>query len=259
MKTITVFLFGALLIAACTKTITPSLNTVPPQLVIQGAVSDTAGPYQVLISSSVNFYADNVFPSISGATVTITDSTRGTTDQLTETTPGVYTTHSTTGTPGNTYLLQVLVNGKTYTASSTMPRPVALDSVSFDASDNKQIRAQANYPDPVGIVNHYKYSLNINGVRDQRFQTFDDRLSDGRYIRDKIDADTSEIKRNDVVELFLVGVDKGVYTWLRDAENVAYSNDNLVAPATPQSNITGGCLGYFSAQTVSRRSATVKY
>jgi ribulose 1,5-bisphosphate carboxylase large subunit-like protein len=36
----------------------------------------------------------------------------------------------------------------------------------------------------------------LNGVTDKRFLTFDDRLSNGRYIRDKVDADTGEIKRN---------------------------------------------------------------
>ena len=73
-----------------------------------------------------------------------------------------------------------------------------------------------------------------------------------------MDNDTSEIKRNDFVRLSLVGIDKGVYTFLSEAENIAYSNDNLAAPATPTSNISGGCLGYFSAQTVSSKTATVK-
>jgi len=31
------------------------------------------------------------------------------------------------------------------------------------------------------------------------------------------------------------------------------------APATPTSNITGGCLGYFSAQTVSSKKRFVKF
>ena len=245
---------------SCTKTITPALNTAPAQLIIQGAISDTAGPYYVSVLNSVGFYADNSYPGVSGASITITDSVSGLRDVLTETTTGTYITHSLVqGIYGHTYLLNVSLNGKTYTSSSTMPLPVALDSVNFDNATKNTIRAEANYQDPKGVVNFYKYSLVINGVFDKRFQTFEDRLSDGRYIHDKVDADTSEIKLNDLVQLSLVGIDKNVYTYLSEAENIAYSNDQLAAPATPVSNITGGCLGYFSAQTVSSKKAVVRF
>jgi len=257
-KTIFILLLLVVFIS-CTKTITPALNTAPAQLIIQGAVSDTAGPYYVSVLNSVGFYADNSYPGVSGAGITITDSTSGLRDVLTETTTGYYVTHSLVhGIYGHTYLLNVSLNGKTYTASSTMPQPVALDSVTFDKQTKNTIRAQANYQDPTGVVNFYKYSVVINGVPDKRFQTFEDRLSDGRYIQDKVDADTSEIKVNDMVQLSLVGIDKNVYTYLSEAENIAYSNDQLAAPATPVSNISGGCLGYFSAQSVSSRKRVVK-
>lgn len=250
---------AVLLVAACTKTITPALNTAPAQVMIQGAVSDTAGPYYVSIVQSVGFYTENSYPGVSGAVITITDSTTGLRDSLRDLGSGLYATRKLLqGVPGNTYLLNVSLNGKVYTASSTMPRPVVLDSVTFDTSNNKQILAIANYQDPAGVVNFYKYSTVINGVPDKRFQTFEDRLSDGRYIRAEMDYDTGEIKRFDTVQLSVVGIDKGVYTFLSEAENIAYGNNNLAAPATPTSNITGGCLGYFSAQTVSSRANVVR-
>jgi hypothetical protein len=260
MKKFLFIMLSAAVFVACTKTITPALNTAPTQLIIQGAISDTAGPYYVSILNSVGFYADNTYPGVSGASITITDSTSGLRDVLTETTTGYYVTHSLVqGVYGHTYLLNVSLNGKTYTASSTMPQPVALDSVTFDNQTKNTIRAVANYQDPKGVVNFYKYNLVINGVFDKRFQTFEDRLSDGRYIQDKIDADTSEIKLKDLVQLSLVGIDKNVYTYLNEAEQIAYANDQLAAPATPVTNITGGCLGYFSAQTVSSKASYVKF
>lgn len=179
---------------------------------------------------------------------------------LTETATGMYKTQKIIqGIPGHTYLLNVSLNGVVYTASSTMPQPVLLDSISFDVKDTAGIRSQANYQDPKGITNFYKYSLVINGVMDKRFQTFSDRLSDGRYIQDKMDADTAEVYRNDHVQLSMAGIDKKVYTYLSEAETVAYNNANLAAPANATSNISGGCLGYFSAQTVSSKTAMVKF
>lgn len=244
---------------ACKKTINPSLNTAPSQLVIQGAISDTAGPYFVSIVTSVGFYTDNSYPGVPGAAITITDSTAGLRDTLTETTTGQYVTHKITqGFYGHTYLLNVVLNGQNYKASSTMPPLVRLDSVTFDTSDTSKIEAVANFQDPKGIVNNYKYGMIINGVVDKRFSTFEDRLSDGRYIRDNVDADTGEIKRNYSVTLCLVGIDPNVDTYLREAAEIAYNNSHLAAPATPTSNITGGCLGYFSAQTVSSKTGIVK-
>lgn len=259
MKKLSVVLIIFFVFEGCTKTITPNLNNGPAQLLIQGAISDTTGPYYVSILNSVEFYADNIYPGVSGANITITDSTTGLKDMLTETTSGLYVTHLLLlGVSGHTYVLNVSLNGKTFTASSTMPKPVLLDSISFDTTDKKRIRAVANYQDPIGFTNFYKYSLIVNHLVDNRFQTFDDRLSNGKYIHDKVDADTSEIKHNDEVQLNLVCVDPNVYTYLHEAENVAYSNDNLVSPATPVSNISGGCLGYFSAQSVSSKQANVK-
>ena len=253
MKKILVFATILCSLYSCTKIITPNLNNAGPQLIIQGVVNDTAGPYFVTIARSVGFYSDNIYPNVSGALVTITDATAGVSDVLTETTPGVYATHTIQGTHGNTYRLKVELNGNTYTAISTMPQQsVLLDSISFDASDAKRIRAQANFQDPVNIVNFYKFSVYVNGIN-KRFQTFEDRLSDGRYIRERMDNDTSEIKTNDTVQLSLVGVDKNVYTYLFEAEKIAYDNANLSAPATPTTNISGGCLGYFSAQTISTK------
>ena len=246
---------------SCKKTITPKLNNADPQLYIQGAVSDTAGPYFVTIVKTVGFYESNIYPGVPGATISITDSTADITDQLIETaTTGVYRTRTIMqGIPGHTYLLKVYLDGKTYTASSTMPRPVLLDSVTFNTSDTTEIAAIAHYQDPANTINYYKYNLVLNGVIARRFLTFEDRLSNGRYIRDKIATDTGEIKRNYSVQLNLVGIDAGVYSYLHEAEAVAYDNDDLVSPATPGSNIHGGCLGYFSAQTVSNKTAVVKY
>ncbi|HEY8894024.1 MAG TPA: DUF4249 family protein, partial [Niastella sp.] len=110
---------------SCKKIITPDLNNAAPQIYIQGAVSDTAGPYYITILKTIGFYETDTYPGVPGASISITDSTAGITDQLIETAAtGVYRTGTIMqGTPGHTYLLKVLLDGKTYTASSTMPQP----------------------------------------------------------------------------------------------------------------------------------------
>jgi len=260
MKNRNVFFISASILfafSACTKTITPTLNNTT-QLVIEGAISDTTGPYHVSISKTADFYSDNIYPGVSGATVVITDATANVTDVLTEATPGDYITHTITGMPGHAYQLRVTLDGKTYTSISTMPQPVLLDSVTMDYSVNNNFRPVANYQDPVNQKNYYKYSMKRNGIHVNHFQTFDDRLSNGRYIREKLDCDTGTFHHGDIVNVSLVGLDTGAFNFLKEAEAVAYDNANLAAPATPTSNITGGCIGYFSAQTVSSKATMVQ-
>jgi len=241
---------------SCTKTITPPLNNVS-QLVIEGVVSDTTGPYHVNISKTSSLYADNVYPTVSGATVVITDMTSNLTDVLTEAAPGDYVTHSITGIDGHSYQMKVTLDGKTYVSVSTMPMLVKLDSVGVDYDVTNNTRPIADFQDPVQ-KNYYKFSMTRNGVHVNHFQTFDDRLSDGRYIRESLDCDTGTFHRGDLVQVDLVGLDAGAFNFLKEAEAVAYNNANLASPATPTSNISGGCIGYFSAQTVSSKTTTIK-
>ena len=255
---IIISVLAVLSFSSCQKVITPPLSNSTTQLVIEGAVSDTTGPYHINISKSVSFYADNTYPNVSDASVTITDQTAGVNDLLTETSAGIYTTHNIIGTPGHTYQLQVYLNGKNYTAVSTMPLPVALDSITFDYTSIKNmIQPVVNYQDPAAHVNYYKYNIAVNGVKLKRFQTDEDLLMNGKYIRTDLVTDTGAIKKNDMVRVNLVGIDKGAYNFLQEAESIAFYNDQLATPATPASNISGGCLGYFSAQTVSSKSKKV--
>ncbi|MDP9078911.1 MAG: DUF4249 domain-containing protein [Bacteroidota bacterium] len=257
-ETIIIIITGIMItfFLSCTKTITPSLNN-ESQLVIVGTVSDTTGPYHVYISKTANFYSGNIYPTVSGATVHITDITAGVNDILTESAAGDYVTHTLTGVPGHTYQMQVYLNGQTYTAISTMPQPVRLDSVTVDYSQNNDLRPVVNYQDPE-IKNYYKYDSWCNGIQVKHFETFDDRLSNGRYLHRALDADTGKFHRGDLVRVDLVGIDYGAFSFLSEAESVAFNNGSLAAPATPVSNISGGCVGYFSVQTVSTRQSIIK-
>jgi Domain of unknown function (DUF4249) len=113
---------------ACKKVIDISLHNAAPQIVIVGNVTNF--PYQdtVTITQTVDFSAANDFPPVTGATVTITDSTNGVSNVLLEMAPGVYATTDFTGVPLHTYTLRVESGGQVYTASSTMPKAVPLST-----------------------------------------------------------------------------------------------------------------------------------
>src|ERR1700741_647325 len=105
------FILTMVLMYSCTKVIQVNLNDAAPQTVIEGNITDSAGPYTVQITRTVNFSDANVFPAVSGALVSITDTNTSVVDTLTETSPGIYTTHVLQGVPGHTYDLYVAAAG----------------------------------------------------------------------------------------------------------------------------------------------------
>ncbi|MFC4231248.1 DUF4249 domain-containing protein [Parasediminibacterium paludis] len=246
--------------AACTKVIDINLNDAAPQLVIQGNVTNQAGITTVSISKSVNYSQDNVFPTVSGAVVTIKDSTTGITTPLAEITPGIYQTATIVGTPGHIYLLNVLVNGATYKASSTMPSPVTLDSITFQVNSGfgqTLINPMPNFQDPAGINNNYQFIQTINSKITKKIFVFDDRLSDGRYISRQLFNDSAYIQPKDTVQLEMRCIDKNVYEYFKQLSGLDPTNGQPTAPTNPVSNISGGVLGYFSAQTTQKKKAIV--
>jgi hypothetical protein len=256
---------ASLMVCSCKKTVSLNLKTAPAQIVIEGEITNLPGPYTVSISQTVGFYADNTFPPVSGASVTISDSTLGITDSLTEMTPGtgIYSTHTLQGVPGHTYALSVTSQQQNYAATSTMPMPVPLDSITFSQLSRfggNEIDAIANFQDPAGIKNYYQFVEFVNGAQITKdIFVFDDRLSDGKYINETLYNDTSYLFQGDEVKVNMYCIDENVYNYfyqlLQSGGGGAFST--TASPANPTSNISNGSLGYFSAHTVSSATAVV--
>jgi hypothetical protein len=252
----------ALLGFSCKKTVSLKLNKVPAAIVIQGEVTSQPGPYFVTINRPVDFYAENSFPPVSGAQVVISTNT-GLADSLTEVSPGVYATHLLQGFPGLTFYLAVVADGVKYTATSTMPSPVNLDSISYQVNSafgRKQISAIANFQDPAGGRNYYQFIETINGVKlSKDLLLFDDRLSDGRYVNYTLFNDSSYLHPGDAVQVDMYCLDSAAYNYFFQlfTSGGAGSFNTSASPANPASNISNGAYGYFSAHTVSSQAGYV--
>lgn len=250
------------LLFSCKKVVTLKLHNVPQAIVIEGEVTDGPGPYLVSVSRPVNFYADNSFPAVSGATVLISDS-YGLTDSLTEIAPGIYATHLLQGQPGAGYNLSVMTGGESYRAASTMPMPVTLDSIGFQSNSGfgrTRISAIANFQDPPGVRNYYQFVEYVNGARlSKELYVFDDRLSDGRYINYTLFNDSAYLQAGDQVQVDMYCIDSAVYNYFFQLfqSGGAGAFNTSASPANPSSNLSNGAYGYFSAHTVTSRSGYV--
>lgn len=244
------FIFG------CKKVIDVELKNDSSQTVVTGEVNDGPGPYKINISKTINFTSNNTYPPVSGAFVTITGN--GIKDTLSETQPGIYQTHAMRGYPGKSYSLYILSEGHEYTATSVTPNSIPLDSITFVKGANNNLYAVANFQDPAGVANYYQFIEYSNGIRFSNGRgnsVFNDRLSDGRYISRLLYDDSTDIKSGISLEVQMKCIDKAVYNYWNELLGISGSGGGISSPTpvNPTSNISGGALGYFSANTTTSR------
>jgi len=259
MKKQTLFILIAILflVSSCQEVIDLKLNTTSSQIVIQGNLDDLEGPDTIKISRSVDFDQASIFPAVTGAAVTITSNV-GDTAILTEISEGIYVTDSLQGVAGRTYTLNVLTEGKTYTASSTMPNAVAIDSIYFEKSLFGQEKLiTIDFKDPTNSTNFYRFIQFINNAELSQFNVMDDKYINGKeysysFYRMRMNNDQS-LESGSTVQIWLESIDEGVYNYFRTAGS---DGRNSSSPANPNTNLTNGALGYFNACSI-RKIATI--
>jgi len=257
-------IFMLALTSSCKKILDLDLDEADSQLVIEGNLTNIKGTQTVKITRTVPFGQSNNFPGVSAAQVLMQDS-EGNVVEFKETDPGTYQAENLFGKAGVTYTLTVNVDEQVYTASSTMPAVVPLDSLSateqtFGSSKRKTIAV--NYGDPENVKNYYLFKMVLNDKKVAQIFSDSDFFSDGKYIKRDLflsGYEDLEIESGDRVVIEMQCIDEPVYTYWRSLEQqYASGNPNdVTTPANPPSNWSNKALGYFSAHTTQRELVVV--
>jgi hypothetical protein len=250
MKTKTfIYLAFIFFLLSCEKEVELIVHSSEPQYVIEALLASESHA-TVRIVQSKNYGEDNQYPPVQGATVVLSDNT-GETELLELTPAGFYESKIIRGIQGNTYYLNVVLDGKEYTSTATMPYAVPIKEL---VMDNTLMGAfpKISYDDPAGIANYYRAILYINGKRMPNMEIMDDKDTDGKTNSSLVlfDLDYNngkEIEKGDRVLIEMQCLDKGTYTYFETLNRI---NTSL---ANPASNITGGALGYFGVYTSDRK------
>ncbi len=240
--------------SSCEKVIDVDLNSVSPKIVVEGSISDQAAPYRIKISKTVNFNEPNVFPPVTGALVSINDDL-GNYETLAETSAGMYTASTLQGVPGRTYTLSITDNGKNYSARSTMPQPVKIDTVfsrNLSFPEGYGITVFVGFKDPPTSENYYRFIQIVNGAPKNTFYVISDQYQNGTemYFQMDDDREQKELVSGDSVTVLLQSIDKNIYDYFYP---MYFASDN----ANPPSNLGTEALGYFSSCTVSSKSFVI--
>jgi Domain of unknown function (DUF4249) len=249
---------------ACTKIIEVDLNSVDPQFVIEGEISNQTGAYTVKISKTVNVTDGNIYPAVKGAIVTINDNV-GNKEILTETQSGTYTTKKLQGVVGRTYTLTVVAEGKTFTAQSTMPSLVPLQGVfaiksgGFPPGSGDSYVLYPKFQDPANIINKYRFVVTINGKKEKELIVQNDNSVDGLPNNRPVFSRNLKVELGDTVNVALQSLDLPVYDYFYGLSQLAGGGPGGGStPANPVTNIKGGAAGYFSAYSVDDKTVIVK-
>lgn len=268
MKNIFLIILSLFLVTSCEKEIDLDLEDQSGQIVIEGNITDQAGPYFVKITKSVAFTQANQYPAITNAQVILSDNT-GQTETLQYAGNGNYKTSAFVGQPGRIYTLTINAEGKQYTAQSTMPQAVSFDGLE---QDSFLVAGQTSYTllplfvDPATLGNRYLFVYTVNNNPKKFFSEFSDNVNNGLpnqrpLLLPNDDSNANDIKvvAGDVIHVEMQCIDDKVYTYYSALLQLSGSGPGGgITPANPPSNISNGALGYFSAHTVRTRTAVIQ-
>ncbi len=261
-KILFLFSFCAALLIGCDKEISLVLDNNEPVLVIDGSITDQAGPYFVQLSMSTPVSNPTRVVGVNNARVIINDQL-GVKDSLVLVGNGLYRTQKIKGTEGGVYNLEVVVDQKKYTASANMPQKVNFDSLRVNTFPfNGEIRYSVIpvYADPIALGNSYRFIQKINDTLDPTFHVFNDNLNNGKVNQRPLRSgdDNLKIKPRDnvFVEMQCISNTSYGYYYSLNLQSGAGPGGGT-APSNPPSNIEGGALGIFSAHTVQRKTIRI--
>ena len=277
MKSITqnillfISIFLSLLYVSCFRdVILLDLEGLEAPVVIESIVSNYYDSHWALVSRPVAFDEPFDFISVQDARVIISDDA-GNSEQLAQGDSSViYWTETMEGVPGRTYTLSVTVDGIEYMASSTMPEPLQLDTVSLIPVPNTDhYNLSYEFTDPAGIENYSRISVYRNGILEHDYLFHDD-FRDGEIF------ESEElglwIHPTETVVVATISFDRAMFDFLSGLQDIDDHIEDLTFDfswdpmeddydpelpffvpkilANPKSNLSNGALGYFCAQSI---------
>ncbi len=267
------------LFSACTEEINVTLPNSDKKIVIEGNIEN--GKFaEVIITRTIPLFSSvgNTSPSdfyVLDARVyvsngIITDTLAITIDSATSL-GVVYKGSTIIGIPGQSYSLRVVASdGNEYTATTSIPFPVALDSVWWMPAppEDSLGYANAHLTDPSGLGNNYRW-LAKRPSKDRRYiasygATFDDKLINGKSFdfaytkgydptdsQNTPDNDSDEeryyYRKTDTIYIKFVSIDRASKDFYTTFEAALSSNGNpFASPTTIIGNISNDGLGVWA-------------
>jgi len=278
---ISFFLFFSFFSSSCEKNISIKLDPASTDLVVDASVENGKYPVVILTRSldyfSVldlqalsNSFVHNALVLISNGSITAQLQEYAVKDDSTGLLMYSYSLNDSYSGPKfkgafqTTYSLEIRVDNKTYTATTTIPALAkVIDSLWWvpapALADSGLVNLKARVTDPPGLGNYTRYYTQVNGgpFYPGLNSVFDDQITDGTTYTVTVDKgvnrnlpidvnDYSFFNKGDSVIVKLANIDKATYDFWRTMEyNYQSIGNPFSTPTVVISNVSDGALGYF--------------
>jgi hypothetical protein len=250
---------------SCTKIIDVELNDSDPKFIIEANLIEGTNDFITKVSKTSSYFDNSSPTTVNNATVTLSDGT--TTQNLTNLGNGQYSLVGYLATEYTTYTLTVTEGTNTFTAVSTIPQKIILDTTTYiyqpaSAFSDSGYTLFLNFNDPANIENFYRGTLTVNGVDTKKVDDlygFDDSFNDGNYIQIPVFGEVYQA--GDVITTNLYSLNEANFNFFNTLSEIAGDGSgggSSAAPANPENNWNNDALGNFNTVCVSSFTGTVQ-
>jgi len=242
---------------SCEEVLQLDLSDIENQIVIEGVVSNSPSASVIRIGLTQSSFERSQPGSISGARVTLSDDL-GNSEVVNESQPGVFIPSVIAGVPGRVYNLSVEFLGREYSASSRMPAPMSLDTITYEISSSWFTYGSTSLKyyltDKAGVEEYCLIKAYSQSSSSFVWTIYSDKYTDGKSVV----LQSPEFNPTDnAIVVEVIALDKSAYEYfysLREIIGNTISIPDLLRMSdyNPKSNLTNNALGYFSAQATNR-------
>jgi len=274
MKILNIVLLAvtALLFTGCHEdVIKVDLDTAEPRLVIDASIDwikNTAGNGQKIKLSTTTGYYNDKFPTVSGASVSVTNTAKTVFNFIEIPGTGEYTCINFEPVIGETYTLEITLNGETYTAVETLVgTPIIEDTIEQNDKGGMagdEIEITYYYQDNGAEYNYYLYSVIMSHVAFPQYSVENNEKNQGSLI--PVFYSHEDLESGDEISLKLYGISKRYYNYMNKLL-LASGNDDRPFPTTPaavrgniinETDSENFAFGYFRLSEVDIKNYTIK-
>jgi len=247
-----------ILLTSCEKVIDVDLQNSDPLLVIEANLIAGEQDFVVNISKSTDFFLDTPIEYIDDATVTLYRENE-ILSVIPRTSKAQYS-EQITAQEETMYTLEVELDGKTYRASSFMPKKVEIMETSFEFQEaggplDEGYVITVSFSDPAETEGFYRIVTYDDGVINNApddLQIFDDRLFNGGNTNLSLSRFPFDPGTNVTLELRTLNAEG--YDYFNSLAGTLGSDQGLrggqAAPGNPNTNWDEDILGHFTAYSI---------
>lgn len=248
---------------SCEEVIEIDLNFNNPAFVIEGVISKDSVCI-VRLTTTASYFSEEDPAPVDDAMVYVSNGIIS--EELSYYGDGYFRGENITGEEGSTYNLEVIYKETLYEASSYLPAQSTILSVNYIKSDEQST------VNPMGETFFYiGCTFRDNQETDDFYMirfTEDGKMIESKYClltEKRSNGGSMEIDNNGYirfsesifyeggeVDVHLFSIDENIYNYFLQLSDILFWKRRVVPPTpyNPQSNISGGALGYFAAWSV---------